>query len=153
MKDDYTVHTINSHYLTYTFFFKLFGRMYFLNLGVKGLTYARHDTWRIPVHKCISLSLPLPCTFHTFQTANHSDLLFSPPPSRHLSRWLGSQRNHPCWEWNAWFDGNAEEVWHYQATQGRQDRRLPSHDHPDSGLDRNPPGPWCWGWCTAERMK
>ena len=34
MKDDYTT---NSHYLTYTFNFKRFGRMYFLNLGVKGL--------------------------------------------------------------------------------------------------------------------
>ena len=34
MNDEYTT---NSHYLTYTFFFKKVGRMYFLNLGVKGL--------------------------------------------------------------------------------------------------------------------
>ena len=36
MKDDYTT---NSHYLTYTFLFKRVGRMYILNLGVKGLIY------------------------------------------------------------------------------------------------------------------
>ena len=35
LKNDYTT---NSHYLTYTFLFKKDGRMYFLNLGVKGLT-------------------------------------------------------------------------------------------------------------------
>ena len=34
MKDDYTT---SSHYLTYTFLFRKVGRMYFLNLGVKGL--------------------------------------------------------------------------------------------------------------------
>ena len=34
MKDDYNT---NSHYLTYTFLFRKVGRMYFLNLGVKGL--------------------------------------------------------------------------------------------------------------------
>ena len=34
MKDDYNT---NSHYLTYTFLFKKVGRMYFSNLGVKGL--------------------------------------------------------------------------------------------------------------------
>ena len=34
MKDDYTT---NSHYLTYTFLFRKVGRMYSLNLGVKGL--------------------------------------------------------------------------------------------------------------------
>ena len=35
MKDDYTT---NSHYLTHIFLFRKVGRMYFLNLGVKGLT-------------------------------------------------------------------------------------------------------------------
>ena len=34
MKDDYTT---NSHYLAHTFLFRNVGRMYFLNLGVKGL--------------------------------------------------------------------------------------------------------------------
>ena len=34
MKKDYTT---NSHYLTYTFFFWKFGRMYFLNWEVEGL--------------------------------------------------------------------------------------------------------------------
>ena len=34
MRDDYTT---NSHYLTPTFLFRRVGRMYFLNLGVKGL--------------------------------------------------------------------------------------------------------------------
>ena len=34
MKDDFTT---NSHYLIYTFLFRKVGRMYFLNLGVKGL--------------------------------------------------------------------------------------------------------------------
>ena len=34
MKDDYNT---NSHYLTHTFLFRKVGRMYFLNLGVKGL--------------------------------------------------------------------------------------------------------------------
>ena len=34
MKDDYTT---NSHYLTHTFLFRKVERMYFLNLGVKGL--------------------------------------------------------------------------------------------------------------------
>ena len=34
MKDDYNT---NSHYLTYTFLFRKVVRMYFLNLGVKGL--------------------------------------------------------------------------------------------------------------------
>ena len=34
MKDDYNT---NSHYLTYTFIFRKVGRMYFLNLGMKGL--------------------------------------------------------------------------------------------------------------------
>ena len=34
MKDDYTT---NSHYITYTFIFRKVGRMYFFNLGVKGL--------------------------------------------------------------------------------------------------------------------
>ena len=38
MKDDYTT---NSHYLTYTFLFRKVGRMYFLNLGVKGLKSKR----------------------------------------------------------------------------------------------------------------
>ena len=33
MRDYYTT---NSHHLTYTFLFERFGRMYFLNLGVKG---------------------------------------------------------------------------------------------------------------------
>ena len=37
MKDDFTT---NSHYLIYTFLFRKVGRMYFLNLGVKGLKYA-----------------------------------------------------------------------------------------------------------------
>ena len=36
MKDDYTV---SSHYLSYTFLLRKVGRMYFLNLGVKGLTH------------------------------------------------------------------------------------------------------------------
>ena len=36
MKDDCTT---NSHYLTYTFLFRKVVRMYFLNLGVKGLTH------------------------------------------------------------------------------------------------------------------
>ena len=36
MKDDYTT---NSHYLTHTFLFRKVGRMYFLNLGAKGLKY------------------------------------------------------------------------------------------------------------------
>ena len=35
MKDDCTT---NSHYLTYTFLFRKVVRMYFLNLGVKGLS-------------------------------------------------------------------------------------------------------------------
>ena len=35
MKDDFTT---NSHYLIYTFLFRKVGRMYFVNLGVKGLT-------------------------------------------------------------------------------------------------------------------
>ena len=35
MKDDYNT---NSHYLTYTFIFRKVGIMYFLNLGVNGLT-------------------------------------------------------------------------------------------------------------------
>ena len=34
MKDDYNT---NCHYLTYTFLFRKVWRMYFLNLGVKGL--------------------------------------------------------------------------------------------------------------------
>ena len=34
MEDDYTT---NSHYITYTFLFRKVGRMYFLNLGVKGI--------------------------------------------------------------------------------------------------------------------
>ena len=41
MKDDFTT---NSHYLIYTFLFRKVGRMYFLNLGVKGLTY---NFWKI----------------------------------------------------------------------------------------------------------
>ena len=36
LPDDYTT---NFHYITYTFLFWRFGRMYFLNLGVKGLKY------------------------------------------------------------------------------------------------------------------
>ena len=35
MEDDYTT---NPYYLTYTFLFIKVGRMYFLNLGVKGLS-------------------------------------------------------------------------------------------------------------------
>ena len=35
LKDEYTT---NSHYCTYAFLFKRLGEMYFLNLGVKGLT-------------------------------------------------------------------------------------------------------------------
>ena len=37
MKDDFTT---NSHYLIYTFLFRKVGRMYFVNLGVKGLRMA-----------------------------------------------------------------------------------------------------------------
>ena len=33
--------TTNSHYLTYTLFFRKVGRMYFLNLGVEGLRFVR----------------------------------------------------------------------------------------------------------------
>ena len=39
MKDDYTT---NSHYLTHTFLFRKVGRIYFLNLGVKGLNISRY---------------------------------------------------------------------------------------------------------------
>ena len=46
MKDDYTT---NSHYLTYTFLFGKVGRMYFLNLGVKGLKGREKVTHARPV--------------------------------------------------------------------------------------------------------
>ena len=39
MKEYYTT---NSHYLTYTFLFRKVGRIYFLNLGVKGLKEQRN---------------------------------------------------------------------------------------------------------------
>ena len=43
MKDDYTT---NSHYLTHIFLFRKVGRMYFLNLGVKGLnSFLLTMTW------------------------------------------------------------------------------------------------------------
>ena len=39
MKDDYST---NSHYLTYLLLFtRKVGRMYFLNMGVKGLSYEK----------------------------------------------------------------------------------------------------------------
>ena len=45
MKDDYTT---NSHYITYKFLFRKAGRVYFLNLGVKGLSLSLRSspsTW------------------------------------------------------------------------------------------------------------
>ena len=55
MKDDYTT---NSHYLTNTFLFRKVGRMYFLNLGVKGLNLWKSGeghAFRYRKHKlCIS---------------------------------------------------------------------------------------------------
>ena len=41
MKDDYTT---NSHYLAHMFLIYKFGRMYFFNLGVKGLSSPSRDT-------------------------------------------------------------------------------------------------------------
>ena len=42
MKDDYTT---NSRYLTYTFLSRKVGRVYFLNLGMKGCGLARRCAW------------------------------------------------------------------------------------------------------------
>ena len=47
MKDDFTA---NSHYLIYTFLFRKVGRMYFLNLGVKGLNKV-HNNWNGAYHR------------------------------------------------------------------------------------------------------
>ena len=60
MKDDYTT---NSHYLTYIFNFKRFGRMYFLNLGMKGLKVASFTNFgcflmRVKLGIMLTLSLP-----------------------------------------------------------------------------------------------
>ena len=41
MKDDYST---NSHYLTYTLFYRRLGELFFLNLGVKGLIAVTTDT-------------------------------------------------------------------------------------------------------------
>ena len=46
MKDDYTT---NSHYLTHTFLFRKVGRMYFLNLGAKGLNSTGRRTYLGPL--------------------------------------------------------------------------------------------------------
>ena len=51
--------------------------------------------------------------------------------SRHLPRRLRSQGAHPGRERNAGADVPAQEVWRLQATQRREDRRVPPHDHPD----------------------
>ena len=48
MKDDYT---IDSHYLTYTFLFRKVGRMYILNLGVKGV---KSTQWTPIITSCRS---------------------------------------------------------------------------------------------------
>ena len=57
MKDDYTT---NSHYITYTFSLYEVGRMYFLDLGVKGLTFlssaiVRNATYCSPVSHRIQI--------------------------------------------------------------------------------------------------
>ena len=66
MKDDYTT---NSHYLSYTFLFnRKVGKMYFLNLGVKGLyscglhsTTVQHNSqvWPIGARLCCSRNVRL----------------------------------------------------------------------------------------------
>ena len=55
--------------------------------------------------------------------------------SRHLPRRLRSQGTHPGRERDAGADVPAQEVRRLQAAQGREDRRVSPHDHPDRGPD------------------
>ena len=56
MRHDYTA---NSHYLTHTFLFRKVGRMYFLNLGVRGLNLGGEKSDRLRLSQTTNKSLGL----------------------------------------------------------------------------------------------
>ena len=84
MCDDYNT---NSHYLTYTFLFRKVGRMYFLNLGVNGLTvsllqpyHTSHGMKNLAIHSLLRwkmIILPILTTsLNTFLFKRLGELAF-----------------------------------------------------------------------------
>ena len=63
----------------------------------------------------------------------------------HLAGGLGPQGDRHGRGRNARPDGHPRGVRHQQAAEGRPHRRLPAHDHPDRGADRDPAGARCHG--------